>query len=457
VILATIAPRRLVYGREFAWEPQHDPVWQRLEKIYELYGARDRLRSVHGTGRGTSHGPEDSHCTNIGFLHRRQLYPILHEWFGIPVPEVECATRYAWRELECLRASMGEWHKARPVCELARGASEVSITAARAERETNEPRERVARLQRDLAGVLGPMVPPVAPVIRSRAAMLGRPEQISLEVEDGVLVHLELLWPPGSSAARLPVVLGLAQEGNRRLKQGRRELIARLRQGGAAVCLAQLRGVGDGRHGALYRGRISPSAEVCSVSLALGESLVVSRVRDLRSAIAYLGTRGEIDQARMALWGDSLAATNTGNVELAVPFDADQSPELGEPLGGVAALLGGLYERQIRAIYIHGGLTGYTALLDEPFFYQPADSIIPGLLSVADLCDLVAALAPRPLLMEALVDGCNRRAGREHVETIFRAARTAYDMAGAPERLRIDVDPDTVNRTAAWLLAALYQ
>src|SRR3990172_639717 len=98
----------------------------------------------------------------------------------------------------------------------------------------------------------------------------------------------------------------------------------------------------------------------------------------------------------MALWGDSLAATNSRSIELAVPFDADQSPELGEPLGGVAALLGGFFERQIRALYIHGGLTGYTALLAEPFFYQPADSIIPGLLSVADVCDLVAALAPRP-------------------------------------------------------------
>jgi hypothetical protein len=184
---------------------------------------------------------------------------------------------------------------------------------------------------------------------------------------------------------------------------------------------------------------------------------VSSRVRDLRSVIAYLSTRGEVDQERMILWGDSLAATNTESVQLVVPFNADPSPELGEPLGGVAVLLGGLFEAHIRAIYIHGGLTGYASLLDEPFFYQPADSIIPGLLSVADLCDLVAALAPRPLLMEALVDGCNRRASRAQVEEIFRVARTAYQMARGPERLRIDIEPDTVHRTAAWLLAVLHQ
>jgi dienelactone hydrolase len=457
VILAAIAPRKLVYGREFAWEPQHDPVWQRLEKVYELYGARDCLRSVHGTGCGTSHGPEDSHCNNIGFLHRQQLYQIFQEWFGIPIPEAECSARYTWHELESLRASKGELHEVRPIHELAREACEMRITAARAERETDEPHGRVARLQRDLACVLGSMIPPVAPVIRSRVAILDKQEHISLEVEEGVLLHLELLRPPGSTATQLPVVIGVAQEGNRQLKQGRRELIAGLLQGGAAVCLAELRGVGDGRPGELYRGRISPSAEVSSASLALGESLVSLRVRDLRSVIAYLSTRGEVDQGRMILWGDSLAATNTGSVELVVPFDADPSPELGEPLGGVAALLGGIFEPNIRSIYIHGGLTGYASLLDEPFFYQPADSIIPGLLSVADLCDLVAALAPRPLLMEALVDGCNRRGSRVQVEKIFRVARMAYQMAGEPERLRINVESDTVDRTAAWLLTALYQ
>ncbi len=457
VILAAIAPRKLVYAREFAWDPQYDPVWRRLEKVYELYGARDCLRSVHGSGRVSGHGPEDSHCNNIGFTHRRQLYPILQEWFGISVPETECATRYGGHELKSLRTSMKGLHEIRPIHELAREACEMKISAARAEREADDPHERVARLQRELVRVLGPMNPPVTPAIRPRTARFGKQEHISLEVEDGVFLQLELLWPSGSSATQLPVVIGVAQEGNRQLNHDRRELIVGLLQGGAAVCLAELRGVGDGRHGELYRGRISPSSGVFSASLALGESLMSSRVRDLRSIIAYLSIQGEVDRERMILWGDSLATINTGNVELVVPFDADPSPELGEPLGGVVALLGGLFEPNIRAIYIHGGLTGYASLLDEPFFYQPVDSIIPGVLSVADLCDLVAALAPRPLLMEALVDGCNRRASRVQVEKIFHVARTAYQMAGKPERLRIDVEPNTVNRTAAWLLAALNQ
>lgn len=452
VILAAIAPRRLVYGREFAWEPQRDDAWQRIEKIYELYGRRDSLRAVHGTGRVTSHGPDDTHCTNIGFVHRRQLYSILQEWFGIPVPENESVAEHSRHELECLTPRVRELERASFVQELAREVSEARRSARRADRAAHEPYARVAHLQRDLASLLGPMIPPTTPRIRSCVLGGRRAETISLEVEDGVLVRLHLLWPTDSGATLPPVVIGFAQEGNRRLKQERWGLITRLRHGGAAVCLVELRGVGDGRHGALYRGRRSPSAGVTAASLMLGESLVGLRTRDLRSAIAYLGKREDVDKERMALWGDSLARTNNASVELAVPFDSDPYPELGEPLGGVAALLGALFEPHIQAVYIHGGLTGYASLLHNPFFYHPTDSIIPGVLLVTDLCDLVAALAPRPLFMEALVDGCNRRSSRDQIEEIFRVARAAYKTAGQSARLRLDVEPGAVDSTAAWLL-----
>jgi hypothetical protein len=94
-------------------------------------------------------------------------------------------------------------------------------------------------------------------------------------------------------------------------------------------------------------------------------------------------------------------------------------------------------------------------LLNQPFFYQPIDTMILGVLSVADLCDFAAALAPRPLFLEALVNGCNRRASREQIEQIYCMARAAYAMSGKSERLRIDVEPDRVDRTVAWLLATL--
>jgi len=49
VIVGAAAPRRLVYAHEFSWDKEHDPVWRRLEKIYEFYAAR--VSGVHAWRR----------------------------------------------------------------------------------------------------------------------------------------------------------------------------------------------------------------------------------------------------------------------------------------------------------------------------------------------------------------------------------------------------------------------
>src|SRR5262245_51837528 len=43
VIVGSIAPRKLVYAHEFSWDRDHDPVWKRLTRIYDWYGAPDNL------------------------------------------------------------------------------------------------------------------------------------------------------------------------------------------------------------------------------------------------------------------------------------------------------------------------------------------------------------------------------------------------------------------------------
>ncbi len=187
----------------------------------------------------------------------------------------------------------------------------------------------------------------------------------------------------------------------------------------------------------------------------LGESLLSSRVRDLRTVIAYLRNREDVNQERIGLWGDSLATPNAVGNELVVPLDATPSPERGEPLGGVAALLAALYEPHIQAIYIHGGLINYATFLDEPFVYQPADSIIRGLLKIADLPDIVAAFAPRPLRMECLVDGINRQVSRKQVEETYHLVRAAYARAEKPNQLSIEVEHASVKTIAEWFIACL--
>src|SRR5437764_1110366 len=101
VIVGSVAPRKVIYAHEFAWDAQTDPAWPRLQKIFGFYDAKDNLRVVHGAGKVTgAAGPENTHCTHIGAVHRKGIYPALRDWFGMPIPE-EYSKRLPAEDLMC--------------------------------------------------------------------------------------------------------------------------------------------------------------------------------------------------------------------------------------------------------------------------------------------------------------------------------------------------------------------
>src|SRR5262249_46843349 len=69
VIVGAVAPRRLVYAHEFAWDQEHDPVWRRLKAIFGFYEPQQKnashesvsnvsnLASTHGAGSVRGSGP----------------------------------------------------------------------------------------------------------------------------------------------------------------------------------------------------------------------------------------------------------------------------------------------------------------------------------------------------------------------------------------------------------------
>src|SRR5436190_6209744 len=87
VIVGSVAPRRLVYGHEFEWDRERDPVWKRVEKIYGFYGSPDNLASTKGRGSVKGQPPESTHCNNIGPVQRQGIDAAFKTWFGIPEPE----------------------------------------------------------------------------------------------------------------------------------------------------------------------------------------------------------------------------------------------------------------------------------------------------------------------------------------------------------------------------------
>jgi hypothetical protein len=275
-----------------------------------------------------------------------------------------------------------------------------------------------------------------------------------LEVEPSIAVPLLMLIPEHAPGARLPVAVAVAQHGKGAFLKDRSSAIAELLQGGVAVCLPDLRGTGETKPAGDSRGRTGAGTALSASELMLGETLVGARLRDLRAVLRYLRSRPELDSARIGLWGDSFAPANADDRELAVPLDADRLPDQAEPLGGLLALFGALFEDDVRAVCARGGLTGYDALLRSPFCYVTHDVVVPGALTAGDLCDVAAALAPRPLRLVGLVDGLNRRVPADRLAGVYAPARAAYSQANTPGRFALDDDKDQ-GSAARWLMTQL--
>jgi hypothetical protein len=329
--------------------------------------------------------------------------------------------------------------------------------AARRKLANLDAPQRRQQLRRDWSRLLGTVDPPAEVKAVSRGKQrVGEVqlERLTLEVEPGVVVPVLLLTPPGKTEQRPPVVVALALGGKAAFLKHRAPALAGLLQAGVAVCLPDVRGTGETRPDD-GRGRNSLATAHAASAWMLGETLVGARLRDLRAVLRHLRGRKDVDASRLALWGESFAAVNSSQRNLAVPLDAEPVPDLAEPLGGLLTLFGALFEEDIKAIHIDGGLAGYQTLLSSPFVYVPADSTVPGALTAGDLCDVAAALAPRPVRLTGLVDGLNRTLMTEAVQAMYEPARAAYRSADAAKHLRIEPAASAEEPAWRWLLGQL--
>jgi dienelactone hydrolase len=449
VVVGAAAPRGLVYAHEFAWDRDHDPVWKRLETIYGFYGAKDRLAFTKGRGSVSGQaGAENTHCNNIGPVHRQGIYPALMAWFDMPIPEKEYQERHRADELLCLTPEVLKELKPGLLYEIAGEIGEQRAAAARQRLAGLKPEERRQRLREEWTKLLGDVRPEAPdakdfPGVRAGTATAW-PALIDAR---GAKVPVVVLTPTGAKGP-LPVVVCVCEEGKQAFLKQRAGVVAALLNGGVAVCVPDLRGTGETRPGD-GRGRQSAATAISSSELMLGQTLLGSRLRDLRLVLKYLrdwsGHEQKLDARRIVLWGDSLASVNAADRDLKVPLDADKQPDLAEPLGGLLALFGAMFEDDVNAVYVRGGLVGYRSVLNSPFVYVPHDVIVPGALTAGDLCDVAAALAPRPIRLEGMVDGLNRRV------KVADLAKTY----GEGKSLRLADEPSSDADAARWLLDIL--
>jgi hypothetical protein len=345
----------------------------------------------------------------------------------------------------------------RTVHDLAREIGQKKVENARSALVGLTPEKRLEWMRDELRKRLGDIEPDrnsQANVHWTKKLPDATVEAVSVPVEPGITIPFLLFVPPAKRGVRPAVAVGVAEGGKELFLASRTQDIERLLRNGIAVCLPDVRGTGELSPDSRRDPENDENMQAVNEQV-LGETLVGRRLKDLRTVLIYLEHRQDLDPARIALWGESLMPVNNEDLtfdELSLWQVGPQVQQQGEPLGGLLAILAALYDPDVRAVAVSGGLVTFESVLDDAFSYVPADAIIPGLLEAGDLADVEAALAPKPMLLQDLIDGKNHlvpeRDLRDQLQPVFRA------YGEAPANLSVQTgQPPT--KLAEWLVEHL--
>jgi dienelactone hydrolase len=449
-VCASVAPRRFIYSFEVGWNVEDLPAWSRYRKAFGLYKALDNLAEAHGFGPM----PGPGECANIGPSQRKTLYPTLQRWFGIPNPGEHAATsgeerseyqrtlgRRPASELAVLTPEIAKELRMKAVDEVAQEQGRAEVAAAREELAKLNASEQRKWLRTKWAEKLRNIdfnLHPQAKLEWSRQTKNAEAEALALEGEPGITVPMLLLRPAGRQAGRLPVVVAVSEDGKDLFLTERAAEIKALLQGGTAVALPDVRGTGETTPD-FRRDPDGDEGMKANTVLMMGETLLGERLRDLRTVLAYLENRSDLDSRRIGLWGDSFWPANPDHLILDELPEWQIGPQVqshAEPLGGLLALLGALYDDHVQAVAVHRGLVSFASILNSNFSYVPQDVIVPEILEVGDIADVAAALAPRALFLKGPVDGQDRLVSSSGLHQQLQPVYDAY-RGTAPAALSI--------------------
>lgn len=391
VIVGSVAPRKVIYAHEFAWDPKIDPAWPRLQKIFGFYDAKDALRFAHGAGTVRNSGPGNTHCTHIGPEHRKMIYPALKDWFGMPIPE-EYSKRRPSEDLMCWTDEAREKLKPKKLHEVLRVLQEAKPTGLELD------------AWREMLGNKEPAKEPKLSGGRGEDIDGGKLLRFLVDVEPGVTLPGILLLP--EAAKKPPVVVMVAQAGKAGFFKERADALNAFLKAGVAVCLVDVRGTGELKPGS-GADRGSSRTTVSQTNLILGQPLIGSQLRDLRTVIQGLRRHESLDGTRIGVWGDSFVKVNPKEVNLRVPLDVD-GPAISEPVGDHLALLAGMWDLPpIDAIYARGGVQ-FSSLFSGPYLALPHDAVVPARLQVDHSAPFLEIVRKDGFKREGVVDAQNR-------------------------------------------------
>jgi cephalosporin-C deacetylase-like acetyl esterase len=259
-------------------------------------------------------------------------------------------------------------------------------------------------------------------------------EKLLLETEPGISVPTRVIHRKGLQG-RAHAVVYLR---DRRGESDRPALFASLAEQGQVVAVADVRGFGETwaprdvreQEADYFHPRDAMDADFAYAAFLLGRPLLGMRAGDALGVVRYLRTRPDVDPKRVAIVGRGWA--------------------------GITALFAASLDAEISAAAVEAVPASYGALATAEIYEQPAYFLLSGALQDFDLTDVLAALAPRPLLLLNPQDPLTRKMVKQEALAALVRVRGAYDEARASQALAVKVEPldtDVPKVLEEWLRA----
>jgi dienelactone hydrolase len=273
-------------------------------------------------------------------------------------------------------------------------------------------------------------------------------EKVYFTSEPGQRVAMLVLRPKDPAPRRRPAVLVL--HGTRGRKEGMEGWLKDLAARGFVACATDARW-----HGELASGDYE-EALIGAYRTGKGHPWLYETVADTLRALDYLQTRPDVDPGRIGMMGISMGGMNTWLTAAADPRVKVAVPCIGVTSFAYQLESGRFAPRCATLPKFHRAVAD--ALGEKEITARVAreawSRLLPGILDRFDCPRMLEAIAPRPLLI--LNGETDDRCPVEGVRRCYAAAESAYRKAGAPERLKMIIAPDTGHKvTDEQRLAAL--
>jgi cephalosporin-C deacetylase-like acetyl esterase len=258
-------------------------------------------------------------------------------------------------------------------------------------------------------------------------------ERLVVETEPGIIVPLRVIYATARSG-RLPAVLYFRDRSG---TDDAPEVFEKLARGGKLVAVADVRGFGETMSPRRVRNeredyfdpRSRMDADFAYAAFFLGRPLLGMRVGDALQVAQYLRSRTDVEPGRVAAAGRGWA--------------------------GVVALFAAALDPNISGVAVEGVPASYAEAARSEVYNLPASLVLPGVLREFDLPDVIALLAPRPVLVLNPLDALMRKMTRDDARAAFQPAHVMSAAHGGAAALEVRVAPyesDAVESLERWLV-----